>query len=351
MPEVRRILIATKYRFIGDTLLSVPAIRAASELWPKARISLLTGSKALEIVQNCPYVHDAIEFDPYRPSDQGAARFLSVVRDLRKRRFDLALVLNRSFHSAFISTVGGAKLRAGWSGFAYRDFLLHASCPYRIDDSEIDSYLDVVACAYQAFEARPLPAAFDRSLEVWLTDQERSTVPLGLQGADALVGFQPGATHGYKRWPAERFAALADHVVQSYYGVRIVLVGGPDECDIACRMLSLCSQETRERTIDLTGKLSLRGTLAALENLNLFVANDTAIRHAAITLKVPSVGLFGPTSALKWGNAAPPAHQVLIAPSGNIDDLGLDAVAETVDSALSQSLTARTMRTLTTPAI
>lgn len=340
MPEVQRILIATKYRFIGDTLLSVPAIRATAELWPNAKISLLTGSKALEIVQNCPHVHDAVEFDPYRSCDQGVKRFFDVVSDLRKRRFDIALVLNRSFHSALISTLGGAKLRAGWSGFSNRDFLLDATCPYSPDDSEIDSYLDVVACAYKAFEARPLPPAFNRNLQVWLTADERAAVDDELRGPGVYIGIQPGATHAYKRWPAKYFAALADHIVQSYAGAKIVLVGGSDECAIAGDMLDLCSQSTRNRTINLTGKLPLRGTLVALESLTCFVANDTAIRHAAVSLGIPSIGLFGPTSALKWGNADPPTHQVVVAPSGQIEELTVDAISNVVDSVIRPRLAA-----------
>jgi len=332
--EIRRILIATKYRFIGDTLLSVPAIRATAALWPDARITLLTGSKALEIVKNCPFVHDAVEFDPYRSSDQGVLPFLSVARRLQGRRFDLALVLNRSFHSALISVVGGARLRVGWSGFAHRDFMLQASCPYNPDDSEIDSYLDVVACAYRAFGGGELPAKFDRHLEVWLTSEERASAPSVLSQPGVYIGLQPGATHSYKRWPAERFAALADRLAERVDGVKLVVIGGPDECEIADQMLAHCSEDTRRKAINLTGKLPLRGTLAVLEKLSYFVANDTAIRHAAMSLGVPSLGLFGPTSALKWGNASPPVHCVMPAPAGNLEDLPLAAVEAEISKAL-----------------
>ncbi|MDR3709647.1 MAG: glycosyltransferase family 9 protein [Capsulimonadaceae bacterium] len=334
MAEIRRILIATKYRFIGDTLLSVPAIRATAMLWPEARITLLTGSKALEIVQNCPFVHDAVEFDPYRPSDQGVVPFVTTSRSLRQRNFDLALVLNRSFHSALISTVGGARLRAGWSGFAHRDFLLHASCPYNTDDSEIDSYLDVVACAYRAFGDGALPDKFDRHLEVWLTDEERAGVPDMFKRPGLFVGIQPGATHAYKRWPAHRFAALADFLCGMSGEIKLVVIGGPDECEIADQMLAHCADQTRARLINLTGTLPLRGTLAVLEKLSYFIANDTAIRHAAMSLGVPSLGLFGPTSALKWGNACPPLHCVLEAPAGNLEDLGIDSVVDAVRAAI-----------------
>jgi heptosyltransferase-2 len=322
-----RILIATKYRFIGDTLLSVPAIRAVAELWPDAKISVLTGNKALETLQHCPYVHDTIEFDPYRVSDKGLWRFWATVRELRKRHFDLALVFNRSFHSALISVLGGASISVGWQGFESRDFLLKASCAYGRDDCEIDSYLDIVKRAFTMIEGQDITREFDRHLEMWLTDEERENIPDLLRGDEMFIGMQPGASHDYKRWPAERFARLADKIVSMPLGTaRIVLFGGPEEESAAQEMLALCNSRTRENTIDLTGKLPLRGTLASLARLTYFIGNDTAIRHGAVALGVPSLGLFGPTSAAKWGNSSPPIHQVIASPTEahRMDDISVE---------------------------
>jgi ADP-heptose:LPS heptosyltransferase len=88
----------------------------------------------------------------------------------------------------------------------------------------------------------------------------------------------------------------------------------------------------------LTGQLPLRGTLNALLPLTFFVGNDTAVRHAAMSLNVPTLGLFGPTSALKWGNEAPPLHRIMTAQSGNMDDIAVKDVVKEVENFLASSV-------------
>ena len=81
--DIRRILIATKFRFIGDTLLAIPIFRAARAQWPDAHIALLTGKNARVLLQNNPYLDEIIEFDPYK-SRPGALRpTCELVRRLR----------------------------------------------------------------------------------------------------------------------------------------------------------------------------------------------------------------------------------------------------------------------------
>jgi heptosyltransferase-2 len=331
--DIKRILVVTKYRFIGDTLLSIPALRAASETWPDAKITLLTGANALQMLQNCPFVHDPIEFDPYRKADKGIPKFLSIVGAVRSRKFDLALILNRSFHSSLIATMGGARQRVGWAGFAGRDFMLTDTCAYRTDDSEVDCYVDIVKRAAEVTGAR-WPANEAVETRLWLSDDEVASAREYLAGGTTFIAMQPGASHEYKRWPVERFAAVADSVASP--NTKLVLIGGPGEADDAARMLALCSPDTRDRTINLTGSLKLRETAAVLAQVDAFLANDTGIRHVAMAVDTPTVGMFGPTSAAKWGNAHPPRHSVLVAPGGSMDEISVSDVRDAVNTAVSQ---------------
>lgn len=316
---IKRILVTTKYRFIGDTVLSVPLVREAARQWPDAQITFLTGGLACELLQGCPYIAQTVEFDPYRKADQGLARYLQLIADLRRRRFDLALILNRSFHGALTAALAGIKRRASWSGFQSRDFLLQDVCPYDPDRPEIECYLDIL----RAVEPE---ACANTDLELWVSPEERADVPQAIREADTVIGLQPGSRHAEKCWPPERYAAIADELVRDDARRRIVLLGGPDERPESEAVLAACPPDVRSNVVDLTGELSLRGTLAALTYLSLFIGNDTAIRHAAMALDIPSIALFGPTSARKWGNAKPPRHKVLVSPTGTMDGIGVDEV-------------------------
>ncbi len=324
---MQRILLATKFRFIGDTLLAVPLIRAVRAQWPDAHIVLLTGYNARALLEHNPYLDEIIEFDP-RGRDSGAAQFMGLVARLRRARFDACFVLNRSFHSALIPALAGIPLRAGFASEG-RTWLLNRPVAYDPDKSEIDCYFDVLRVV-----APQVPT--DPALALWLSDDERDEARRHLQEAwvedlppARLVGIQPGASLPEKRWPAARFASLADALVQSDPHVRLVLVGGPDERASADALLEHCAPETRAQTRDFVGRFDLRGSLALLAHLGLFVGNDTAILHSANALGIPTVALFGPTNPRKWGAPAP-NRRVLEAPNGAMASLSTDEVIKAV---------------------
>jgi heptosyltransferase-2 len=323
----KRVLVSTKYRFIGDTLLAVPLLRAVHDMWPEAHVALLTGAKAHEVLDGCPYVSERIEFDPYRPADRGVFNYVRLIAQLRREPYDIALIGNRSFHSALIASMSGVRRRIGWEGFQGRDILLTDRVPYDADAPEVRSYLDLLTT--------PFPITHATSdLELWVRDDERDAVQGRLPSAPIVIGIQPGASHAIKRWPAASYANLMVRVFSELPGARFVLIGGPDERASGDELRAGCDHDIRRRTTDLVGQLSLRQTLAALTYCDLFVSGDTAIRHAATALGAPTVGLFGPTSAAKWGNARPPRDVVLWASSGRVDSIGVEEAVAAALAAL-----------------
>jgi heptosyltransferase-2 len=329
--EFKRILIATKFRFIGDTLLAIPIFRAARERWPNARIVLLTGKNARLLLQNNPYLDEIIEFDPYR-ADSGQKAFWRLVRRLQRARFDLALVLNRSFHSALVPWLGGIGTRAGFESEG-RGALLNRRVVYDKEKSEIACYFDVLRAVAPSM-------ADDPALELWVSPQEREAAGtriaeqlpsnvLPCRSAPSedsvLVGIQPGASLDGKRWSATRFAAVADQLVESDSRVRIVLVGGPDERGVAEQMMAQCSAETVSKTAGFVGACNLRESLAIVSYLHLFIGNDTAVMHSAVALGVRTVALFGPTNPRKWGNYGD-RHRVIESVDGSMDGIAVDNV-------------------------
>ena len=122
---------------------------------------------------------------------------------------------------------------------------------------------------------------------------------------------------------------MADALIQQDARLRIALIGGPDERDAANEMLAHCRPETREQMASFTGACDLRGSLALVSQLGLFVGNDTAIMHSAVALGVPTVALFGPTNPRKWGNYGP-CHRVLESPDGTMASIASEDVREAV---------------------
>ncbi len=336
-PGVKRILIATKFRFIGDTLLATPIFRAVRAQWPDAHIALLTGKNARVLLQNNPYLDEIWEFDPYK-SDKGARAYLHLVQRLRSGHFDLCLALNRSFHSALTPWLGGIKLRAGFESEG-RGPLLNCRVGYDREKSEIACYFDVL-------RAVAPDAPINPALELWISADETARAQEHLTQAwgervprEHLVGIQPGASQSRKRWSAAGFAQAAEALAAENPRLRFAIIGGPDEQDAADEMLSLCGPEARSRAVSFAGACDLRGSLALVSQLGLFLGNDTAIMHSAVALGVPTVALFGPTNPRKWGNYGP-CHQVLESPDGTMASIAAEDVLAAASALLTRSAVA-----------
>lgn len=315
-PPVRSVLVLTKYRFMGDTVVAVPLLAAAQRTFPAARITLLTGPAAATILRGCPYVDSLLAFDPY-VEERGVSRFLQRMWALRREiRPEICLVANRSFQSALSAVLSGGRIRAGFASEG-RGWLLTHPVPYDDAKREVECNLDILRAIAPEGEGPP----YDPTPRLWVTDAERKRGATLLQEAagSLLVGLQPGASYANKQWPAEGFAAVADALSEA--GCRIVLIGGQNEIATAREMRRLC----RAPVVDLTGATDIRETMGALSHLSLFVGNDTGINHIAAALGVPTVALFGPTSARKWGNAGPHAA-VLAAPGGEIERITVKEV-------------------------
>jgi heptosyltransferase-2 len=123
----------------------------------------------------------------------------------------------------------------------------------------------------------------------------------GVDRRRLLAVFNPGASYGpAKRWPADRFAALADRLAAER-NAQVILTGAAGEADIAAAVAAAM----KTKPINLAGRTTLRRLLAVIAEAALFVTNDTGPMHMANALRVPIVAVFGPTEPV----ATAPFHQ------------------------------------------
>lgn len=319
MDRLRSILVLTKWLYMGDTVLAVPLLRATRRAFPEARITALTGPAAATVLQNCPYVDAILAYDPHH-NNRGVRSYLRLLRSVRfEIRPDLCLIANRSLRSALIAWTSGAGIRAGYARDAHRRLLTHP-VPRDGDKPEAECHLSILRAVAPEPEGGP---PYDLTPRLWLTEKERERGAAILAEREALgprlVGVQPGASYAAKQWRAERFAAVADALTAE--GAGIVILGGRDEAEAASAM----RRAMRAPAVDLTGATSLRETMGVLSHLSLFVSNDTGVSHIAGALGAPTVTLFGPTPAGKWGGIGP-TSAVLAAPGGEIERIAVDEV-------------------------
>ena len=308
--SLERVLVITKFGFLGDTIVATPFLRRLREAAPEAQITLLAGPGIPELLAGCPYVDQFKTLD--RKVGRALATTLSDAAAIRGSRYDAAFILNRSIHSAILAALAGIPLRVGHDT-ELRGFSLTVRVPYDWNKPDRECALDLLRAV-----GAPAESAIP---ELWVTTEEavlarRRLLELGAHTDSMLVGMQPGANDAYVReWGAQRFAIVADRLAAEY-GAKIALFGGAAERGTSENAAGCM----REKPIVLTGSTGLREVLALISLCRLWIGNDAGLLHAAAALGVPTVGIFGPTKARRWGYAGGCNRTVVVYPTAPARD-------------------------------
>ena len=294
-PQTSLLVRATNW--LGDAVMTTPALAAVREGFPDARIVLLARPLVAELFRHHPDVDEVMVYE--RPGrHDGAFGRLRLAGELRRRRFDGALLLQNAFDAALIAFLGRIPERVGYPTDGRR-ILLTLPVPLTpgiLERHEVEYYL----CLIDGLGIpRPVPA----SLKLTVTEEERQAMAtrlasLGIDRGAPIVAINPGATYGSaKRWYPDRFAAVADALSEEW-GAAVVVVGSPAEAPLAGEI----EAATRKPSINLGGKTTVRELMALLSLSSFLVTNDSGPMHIGAALGVPLVAIFGPTD---WRRTSP----------------------------------------------
>ena len=258
---------------VGDLLQMTPVIRALTAYSPDAKISMLVGSEiTAALFKNDPRIAETVIFEQYGRHCSLSSRF-ALWRHLHSKGYDLVLNYQRS------------NLKT-W-------FLASAALPCRVLVYHKAKNRTVHAVVNYLEALMPLgftPADLD--LELFLDDDARAFARTffssqGLEGK-TVIALNPGATHAVNRWPASRFAELADLITDQLHACPLI-IGGPDDVILADEIVS----RSRAKPISLAGRTSLLQLGAVLEKCSLLVSGDTGPLHLATAVGTNVIGLFG----------------------------------------------------------
>jgi heptosyltransferase-2 len=317
----RRILVRG-VNWLGDAIMTTPALTRLRETFPGAHISLLTPAKLAELWLHHPAINETISFAP----GEGLS---AVCRKLRAGNFDLALVLPNSPRSALEAWLGRVPRRVGYAR-AWRNFFLTTAVPRRSgvvtmhkrSISEIKRLIQSPAAVgepkalpgdiHQVFDYLHLVASLGGNpelapLQLSVADNETAAVRKKFELAkiqEPILGLNPGAEYGpAKRWPADRFAAVASEI-QKRTGGTWLIFGGKGDVELASR-IETATGIPQSTIRNLAGRTSLRELMALLKSCRVLLTNDTGPMHVAAALGTPVVVPFGSTSPELTGPGLP----------------------------------------------
>lgn len=285
---------------IGDFLNLTPALRALRKACPAARIILLTRPSLLDLASRYPYL-DAVEAVPPFPGILDGpvvpGEMDLFLEHLRSQHLDLALQCNGNGRSSNALVLQmGARLTAGFRVPDAPD--LDLWLPYHEHHHEVLRYLDLMALL-------GIPAdGLQTELPLLPSDLAGlralgDLLDLRVLEAGGYLGINPTSAAGSRRWPAERFAAVADTLLEESGLAGVVVVGGPGQEAQAQAVID--SMRHRPRAVSVAGRTSLGALAALISRFRLFLTNDTGPGHMAVALGTPTVVVYGSSHPLKWG--------------------------------------------------
>jgi heptosyltransferase-2 len=307
--KIKRVVVRGA-NWVGDAVMTVPALRELRRVLPGAHITLATRSWAKGIFEGADFLDDIIAVEEASGTASSAWR---EAREWRARRFDLAVLFPNAFAPALVAALARVPARLAYATQGRGALLTHAlPVPeWRGLRHEVFYYLNIVAGLERFLKGSSTVESHEPRTGLVVPERRRDAARALLRerGARAdrpLVALCPGSTNSRaKRWPAERFAALADLLVESA-GAEVALVGAREELDVSEEV----ARKMRARPLVLTGSTELDETVALLSVADLLVTNDTGPAHVAASVGCPVVVIFGPTNPLTTRPYSPLAEVV-----------------------------------------
>jgi len=279
--------------WVGDAVLSVPALEAIRRRWPAAEIAVLARTWVAELYLGQGYADRIIVFD-HTGRHHGALGIERLASELRREGFHCAVLLQNAFEAAWIAWRAGIRERIGYARDG-RGWLLTQSIPVprpgEIPAHESCYYLELLRRA--GWIERLVPVTHLR-LRIEPAERERALAALERAGARrkaVRIALAPGASYGSaKCWPPERFARLADRLIADF-DADVILFGPLPERAVAERI----GRAMQRRPVMLVGQTGIGELPALFASCHLFIGNDSGAMHVAAAAGVPVVGIFGPT--------------------------------------------------------
>ena len=279
--DVKSIVIILP-NWLGDAIMTTPAIEALCEFYPHASLTLVGSYVSIEAMKHHPFCHRS-----FVDNTKKGFRFYNTYKLAKSiGKHDIAISFRNQFYPSLLAKLTGSTVtiaREKW-----HSKLLLKLHPKASGQHLVQKYLSLVETLTQhkIKEISPL------RLFVPKHPFERPT-----------LGLNPGATYGSaKRWYPEKFAAVAAAFSAEY---DIVIFGGPSEVEMASSIEEELQKLKITNYTNLAGKTSVEELLSHIGGLELFITNDSGPMHVAAAYQVPTVAIFGPTKHLEtsqWKN-------------------------------------------------
>jgi lipopolysaccharide heptosyltransferase II len=302
--EIKRIVVRLP-NWLGDVVMSVPALRELRRIAPTAHITLVSRPGTADVFIDADFADEVLTY-----TRRGWTSAWNQAREWRRRRFDVAVIFQNAFEAAAIAFLARVRTRIGYTA-ERRGALLTHQLPlpaWKNDRHESFYYLNVVAELERLLGGNSGREKRAPNLRLEVTDSRKQRARQilkehGVRRREPLVLLCPGSINSRaKRWPVERYAALADQFIEA--GVNVALIGSAAETDVS---REVCEHALHPPVV-LTGKTTVDEVISIISIADVLITNDTGPAHLGAALGTPTLVVFGPTNPLTTYPLSPTAE-------------------------------------------
>ncbi len=287
--EIKKILFV-RLRLIGDVLMTTPSLKVLKESFPEAKIYYLVEPPQDELLRGNPDIDELIVIR----RDSSFKELLSLVRRMRRERFDVAIDFHGGPRASFLTLLSGAKLRIGYN-YSPRKIFYHLKVERGVKEGYIHSVLNQFNLIKAlGVESEDLPPLFMQELD----SSEREKLEKILEESDLeekkFIVMHVSAGNQYREWGVENWKKLIEIILNKGKNLKVALIGSEKD---------LIYEEHLKFPIVVSfiGKLNLREVRELIKKSLLFVGPDSGPMHIASTTETPIIALFGPTTPSVFG--------------------------------------------------
>ncbi|MFN4181669.1 MAG: glycosyltransferase family 9 protein, partial [bacterium] len=295
MKNRKKNILVIKFSAMGDLILITPVLRALKVKYPDSHLTLVVARHNASLLTAWPYIDEIMPVSvPFQRSFSfsdfvGFTRFLF---QLRHRRYHLVFNFQGNVRSYLIEFFAQPGLRKKLLALKRIIPLLFLPPKFRRGKMQKGYPVDVWLAHLQ--ESGIPPAG--THLEFFFHPEEKEeakTLISDIPSSALIVGINPGVNWESKRYPEERYAEIANQLIEEF-GAYIVIFGGPEDIEKA-RMVEKNIRH-REKVKNLAGKTrTLNIASGVIKHCRLFITNDSGLMHCAAAVGVPTISLFGGT--------------------------------------------------------
>jgi heptosyltransferase-2 len=291
--------------------MSIAALRELRRLFPLAHVTVVSKPGSADVFRETDCVDEVLIYDR-----RGLSSTWQQIREWKQRRFDVAVLLQNAFEAAAISFLARVPLRIAYDTDRRGFLLTHAipSPPWKNERHEIFYYLNLVTELGRILNISSAGETGEPQYEIEVTEdgkrQARSVLSgSGVDVTKPIVLLCPGSVNSRaKRWPAERYAQVADQLVES--GATVALIGSPGEIAVSDSVAT----QARSSPLLLTGKTTVAEVTALISIADLLITNDTGPAHIGAAVGTPTLVIFGPTNPLTTRPFGPAGEIIRVPP-------------------------------------